>query len=286
MSCKAKILVTGAKGQLGRELQSVVGSGWCFTDVDELDICSKEAVEAYVTSNHIDTIVNCAAYTNVDRAEDEPQEAERINSDAVALLAEVARRHNIRLIHISTDYVFGGTHYNTPISEDAEPQPLGVYGTTKLMGERAVVGSGCRHVIIRTAWLYSPYGKNFVSTILRLATERDTIRVVSDQIGSPTYAHDLVLVIRDISEGRIAAEGLYHYANEGVVSWYEFARAIVNIAGLECKVEACTTVEYGAKAPRPAYSVLSKAKISSVLEDEIPQWRVSLERCIKRINEL
>jgi dTDP-4-dehydrorhamnose reductase len=286
MSCKAKILVTGAKGQLGRELQSVVGSGWCFTDVDELDICSKEAVEAYVTSNHIDTIVNCAAYTNVDRAEDEPHEAEHINSDAVALLAEVARRHNIRLIHISTDYVFGGTHYNTPISEDAEPQPLGVYGTTKLMGERAVVGSGCRHVIIRTAWLYSPYGKNFVSTILRLATERDTIRVVSDQIGSPTYAHDLALVIRDISEGRIAAEGLYHYTNEGVVSWYEFARAIVNIAGLECKVEACTTAEYGAKAPRPAYSVLSKAKISSVLEDEIPQWRVSLERCIKRINEL
>lgn len=286
MSCKAKILVTGAKGQLGRELQSIVGSGWCFTDVDELDICSKEAVEAYVTSNHIDTIVNCAAYTNVDRAEDEPQEAECINSDAVALLAEVARRHNIRLIHISTDYVFGGTHYDTPISEDAEPQPLGVYGTTKLMGERAVAGSGCRHVIIRTAWLYSPYGKNFVSTILRLATERDTIRVVSDQIGSPTYAHDLALVIRDISEGRIAAEGLYHYTNEGVVSWYEFARAIVNIAGLECKVEACTTAEYGAKAPRPAYSVLSKAKISSVLEDEIPQWRVSLERCIKRINEL
>ena len=286
MSCKAKILVTGAKGQLGRELQSVVGSGWCFTDVDELDICSKEAVEAYVTSNHIDTIVNCAAYTNVDRAEDEPQEAERINSDAVALLAEVARRHNIRLIHISTDYVYGGTHYNTPISEDAEPQPLGVYGTTKLMGERAVAKSGCRHVIIRTAWLYSPYGKNFVSTILRLATERDTIRVVSDQIGSPTYAHDLALVIRDISEGRIAAEGLYHYTNEGVVSWYEFARAIVNIAGLECKVEACTTAEYGAKAPRPAYSVLSKAKISSVLDDEIPQWQVSLERCIKRINEL
>ena len=286
MSCKAKILVTGAKGQLGRELQSIVGSGWCFTDVDELDICSKEAVEAYVTSNHIDTIVNCAAYTNVDRAEDEPQETERINSDAVALLADVARRHNIRLIHISTDYVFGGTHYDTPISEDAEPQPLGVYGTTKLMGERAVVGSGCRHVIIRTAWLYSPYGKNFVSTILRLATERDTIRVVSDQIGSPTYAHDLALVIRDISEGRIAAEGLYHYTNEGVISWYEFARAIVNIAGLECKVEACTTAEYGAKAPRPAYSVLSKAKISSVLEDEIPQWRVSLERCIKRINEL
>lgn len=286
MSCIAKILVTGAKGQLGRELQSIVGSGWCFTDVDELDICSKEAVEAYVTSNHIDTIVNCAAYTNVDRAEDEPQEAERINRDAVALLADVARRHNIRLIHISTDYVFGGTHYNTPISEDAEPQPLGVYGTTKLMGERAVAGSGCRHVIIRTAWLYSPYGKNFVSTILRLATERDTIRVVSDQIGSPTYAHDLALVIRDISEGRIAAEGLYHYTNEGVVSWYEFACAIVNIAGLECKVEACTTAEYGAKAPRPAYSVLSKAKISSVLDDEIPQWRVSLERCIKRINEL
>lgn len=286
MSCIAKILVTGAKGQLGRELQSIVGSGWCFTDVDELDICSKEAVEAYVTSNHIDTIVNCAAYTNVDRAEDEPQEAERINRDAVALLADVARRHNIRLIHISTDYVFGGTHYNTPISEDAEPKPLGVYGTTKLMGERAVAGSGCRHVIIRTAWLYSPYGKNFVSTILRLATERDTIRVVSDQIGSPTYAHDLALVIRDISEGRIAAEGLYHYTNEGVVSWYEFACAIVNIAGLECKVEACTTAEYGAKAPRPAYSVLSKAKISSVLDDEIPQWRVSLERCIKRINEL
>ena len=286
MSCKAKILVTGANGQLGRELQNIVGSGWCFTDVDELDICSKEAVEAYVTSNHIDTIVNCAAYTNVDRAEDEPQEAERINSDAVALLADVARRYNIRLIHISTDYVFGGTHYNTPISEDAKPQPLGVYGTTKLMGERAVTKSGCRHVIIRTAWLYSPYGKNFVSTILRLATERDTIRVVSDQIGSPTYAHDLALVIRDISEGRIAAEGLYHYTNEGVVSWYEFARAIVNIAGLECKVEACTTAEYGAKAPRPAYSVLSKAKISSVLEDEIPQWRVSLERCIKRITEL
>lgn len=282
MSIERKILVTGANGQLGRELQSLASAKWLFTDIDNLDICSEEAVSEFVVENNIGTIVNCAAYTNVDMAEQESEIAKCVNGDAVAVLAKVAKAVDARLIHISTDYLFGGEVFNTPINEDTEPAPLGVYGRTKLMGERAIISSGCRYIILRTAWLYSPYGKNFVKTIMRLCAERDEIRVVNDQIGSPTYAFDLARVIKTICEGRDVADGIYNYTNEGEVSWYDFARAIVEISGSECRVLPCTTAEYGAKAQRPAYSVLDKGKIRVALGEDIPEWRVSLEKCIKR----
>ena len=278
-----RILVTGANGQLGSELRCVASVDYIFTDVEELDICDEGAVAEYVERNQIDTIVNCAAYTNVDRAEEEPEVAERVNSEAVGVLARVAKRHNARLIHISTDYVFGGARFDAPISESAMPAPLGVYGRTKLMGERAIEESGCDYIIIRTSWLYSTYGKNFVKTILRLATERDMLRVVNDQIGSPTYAKDLAGVIKQICDRQEFKGGVYHYSNRGEISWCDFAQAIVEIGGAKCRVVPCTTAEYGAKAPRPAYSVLDTSKICERLGCDIPDWRVSLAECIKQM---
>ena len=279
-----KVLVTGANGQLGSELRVIASADYLFTDIAELDICSEEAVAEFVERNSVDVIVNCAAYTNVDRAEEEEDVAERVNSTAVAILARVAKRRGARLIHISTDYVFGGERFETPIVETAEPSPLGVYGRTKLLGERAIEESGCKYAIIRTSWLYSTYGKNFVKTILHLASERDELRVVSDQIGSPTYARGLAEVIVRICEREEFDSGLYHYSNRGEISWYDFARAIVEIGGAECRVVPCTTAEYGAKAPRPAYSVLDTSKICNALRCEIPDWRVSLEECINKMS--
>lgn len=281
-----RILVTGAKGQLGQELREVASAEWLFTDVEELDICSKAAVRDYVLDNGVGTIVNCAAYTNVDRAEEEPEVAKRVNGDAVAMLAEVARECGVKVIHISTDYLFGGETFTEPIDEDTEPKPLGVYGRTKLMGERAIIESGCSYVILRTAWLYSTYGANFVKTIMRLSAEREELRVVNDQIGTPTYARDLALVIRDICDSGVEVEGIYNYTNEGAISWYDFACAIVEIAGHNCRVVPCTTAEYGANAARPAYSVLDKQKIRGVIHRDIPAWRASLEECIKRMAQL
>lgn len=278
-----RILVTGANGQLGSELRCVASVDYIFTDIEELDICDEGAVAEYVERNQIDTIVNCAAYTNVDRAEEEPEVAERVNSVAVGVLARVAKRHNARLIHISTDYVFGGARFDAPISESAMPAPLGVYGRTKLMGERAIEESGCDYIIIRTSWLYSTYGKNFVKTILRLATERDMLRVVNDQIGSPTYAKDLAGVIKQICDRQDFEGGVYHYSNRGEISWCDFAQAIVEIGGAKCRVVPCTTAEYGAKAPRPPYSVLDTSKICERLGCDIPDWRVSLAECIKQM---
>jgi dTDP-4-dehydrorhamnose reductase len=278
-----RVLVTGANGQLGSELRRVASADYLFTDIEELDICSLKAVAEYVERNGIDTIVNCAAYTNVDRAEEDRATAERVNTAAVAILAEVARRNDARLIHISTDYVFGGEVFDAPIKESETPAPLGVYGETKYEGERAIRESGCDYVIIRTSWLYSAYGNNFVKTIMRLASERDVLRVVNDQIGSPTYAKDLAEVIVQICGREKFESGIYHYSNSGEISWCDFARAIVDICGAECRVEACTTVEYGAKAPRPAYSVLDTAKIRGALGCEIPEWRESLEKCINRM---
>lgn len=280
-----RILVTGAKGQLGQELREVASAEWLFTDVEELDICSKAAVRDYVLDNGVGTIVNCAAYTNVDRAEEEPEVAKRINGDAVAMLAEVARECGVKVIHISTDYLFG-EGYTEPICEECKPTPRSVYGRTKLMGERAIIESGCSYVILRTAWLYSTYGANFVKTIMRLSAEREELRVVNDQIGTPTYARDLALVIRDICDSGVEVEGIYNYTNEGAISWYDFACAIVEIAGHNCWVVPCTTAEYGAKAARPAYSVLDKQKIRGVIHRDIPAWRASLEECIKRMAQL
>lgn len=278
-----RILVTGANGQLGSELRCVASVDYIFTDIEELDICDEGAVAEYVERNQIDTIVNCAAYTNVDRAEDEPEVAHCVNSEAVGVLARVARSYNARLIHISTDYIFGGARCDRPINESAKPEPLGVYGRTKLMGERAIEESGCDYTIIRTSWLYSTYGKNFVKTILRLATERDMLRVVNDQIGSPTYARDLAGVIKQICDRQDFEGGVYHYSNRGEISWCDFAQAIVEIGGAKCRVVPCTTAEYGAKAPRPAYSVLDTSKICERLGCDIPDWRVSLAECIKQM---
>ena len=278
-----RVLVTGANGQLGSELRLVASADYIFTDIEELDICSEERVAEFVERNKIDTIINCAAYTNVECAEQEPEVAERVNTTAVAILAKVAKRHNARLIHVSTDYVFGGEEFNIPIAENAMPAPLGVYGRTKLLGERAIEESGCSYVIIRTSWLYSTYGKNFVKTILRLASEREELRVVSDQIGSPTYARDLAKVIAQICDSVTFEDGIYHYSNRGAISWYDFARAIVEIGGAKCRVSPCTTAEYGAKAPRPAYSVLDTSKICKALGCDIPQWRDSLAECIKKM---
>lgn len=278
-----RVLVTGANGQLGSELGGIASADYLFTDIAELDITNEDAVIAFVERNEIDTIINCAAYTNVDRAEMEPAVAECVNTTAVALLARVARRYKARLIHISTDYVFGGERFSAPIAESAAPAPLGVYGRTKLLGERLIEESGCDYIIIRTSWLYSTYGKNFVKTILRLAAERDELRVVNDQIGSPTYARDLARVIVQICEQKGFESGIYHYSNRGEISWCDFARAIMEISGAECRVVPCTTAEYGAKAPRPAYSVLDTSKIRACLGCEISDWRVSLAECINQM---
>ena len=278
-----RVLVTGANGQLGSELRDIASADYLFTDIEELDISNEGAVTEIVERNGIDTIINCAAYTNVDRAEEEPAVAESVNTTAVAVLARVAKRHNARLIHISTDYVFGGDSFDTPIKESATPAPLGVYGRTKFAGEMAIVESGCDYIIIRTSWLYSTYGKNFVKTILRLAVERDELRVVNDQIGSPTYAKDLARVIVQICDREGFESGVYHYSNRGEISWCDFARAIIEVGGAECRVVPCTTAEYGAKAPRPAYSVLDTSKIRSCLGCEISDWRVALTECINQM---
>ena len=277
------VLVTGANGQLGSELRLLATGDYLFTDIAELDITDEGAVAEFVERNAIDTIINCAAYTNVERAEEESDAAERVNTTAVAILARVAKRYNARLIHISTDYVFGGERFNVPIKESATPAPLGVYGSTKLMGERAILESGCSYVIIRTSWLYSCYGNNFVKTILRLASEREELRVVNDQIGSPTYARDLARVVAHVCENEVLDDGIYHYSNRGAISWYDFARAIVEIGGVECRIRSCTTAEYGAKAPRPVYSVLDTSKICRALGCDVPEWRVSLAECIKKM---
>lgn len=278
-----RALVTGANGQLGSELRLVASEDYLFTDIAELDICSEAAVAEYVERNCIDTIINCAAYTNVDRAEEECSVAHRVNAAAVAILANVAKRYNARLIHISTDYIFGGKTFTTPIKESETPSPMGVYGRSKLLGEEAIEESGCDYVIIRTSWLYSTYGNNFVKTILRLARERGELRVVSDQIGSPTYARDLARVMVQICEGEGLSKGIYHFSNRGAISWYDFARAIVEISGVECRIVPCTTAEYGAKAARPAYSVLDTSKISSSLGCEIPEWCSSLRECMNKM---
>lgn len=278
----ANILVTGANGQLGSELRKIGFSALdevFYTDVAELDITDYAAVEKFVKDNEIDTIINCAAYTAVDKAEEEPELAAKINTEAVSNLARAAAKEGCLLIHISTDYVFDGTG-TKPYSEKDKPCPVSVYGRTKLAGEEAILKSRCFHIIIRTAWLYSSFGNNFVKTILRLAAERPEINVVSDQIGSPTYAGDLAAAIVAImdSEERIEHEGIYHYSNEGVCSWYDFAAEIVRLSGKECRVKPVTTADYPTKTQRPAYSVLDKSKIKKTFGIEIPEWKDALAK--------
>ena len=288
MQSKHKILVTGANGQLGREMRRLGEASpntYIFTDLDELDIANDVAVEEFVANEKIDVIVNCAAYTNVERAEQEPLLAEQINAYAVGNLARAAAKHNATLFHISTDYVFG-SEGNTPRTENMPTNPLGVYGHSKLQGEKAIAESGCKAIIIRTAWLYSEFGNNFLKTMLRLTSEREHINVVFDQVGTPTYAGDLALAIFSIIEGDMFTDkyGIYHFSNEGVCSWYDFAVEIARAVGnTECQITPCRSKDFPTKATRPSYSVLDKDKIKRTFGIEIPQWRESMFYCLKRL---
>ena len=280
------ILITGANGQLGNEMR-VLSAGhpthtYFFTDVEELDICNAEGVEHFVKDNHIDIIVNCAAYTAVDKAEDNAELCDKLNHVAPSYLADAAEACGAGLIQISTDYVFDGTAY-MPYTEEAPTCPNSVYGRTKLAGEQEVMSRCTRAMIIRTAWLYSTFGNNFVKTMLRLGRERESLGVVFDQIGTPTYAADLAYTIFEAIEQGIRP-GIYHFSNEGVCSWYDFTLAIHRLAGITtCKVSPLHTDEYPAKAPRPHYSVLDKTKLKQTYGIEIPHWEESLARCVKQL---
>lgn len=285
-----RILITGANGQLGSEMRrlgEVSPNTYIYTDVAELDITNGDAVAAFVKENAVDIIVNCAAYTNVDKAESDEPTAELINATAVENLAKAIKAVNGTLFHISTDYVFGNEG-NTPRTEDMPLNPLGVYGRTKLRGEQAVAAVGCKAIIIRTAWLYSEFGNNFLKTMLRLTAEREQLNVVFDQVGTPTYAGDLALAIFSIIEGDVyeGNEGVYHFSNEGVCSWYDFATEIAIAAGnTACKVQPCHSSEFPSPVTRPAFSVLDKSKIKNTFGIEIPHWRDSMLYCIKRLKQ-
>ncbi len=293
------ILVTGANGQLGNEIRILTGDSrhnYIYTDVVEaegnrttlLDITNAEDVKAMVANHNIDVIVNCAAYTNVDAAEDNVALAQKLNSEAPAILANAMAEKGGLLVHISTDYVFGGDPYNTPCREDQKGTPTGVYGATKLRGEQRITASGCKYLIIRTAWLYSEFGKNFVKTMLNLTSTKPQLKVVFDQTGTPTYAYDLAKAIVEIVESKKyeGNEGIYHYSNEGVCSWYDFTKMIAEMAGhTECDIQPCHSSEFPSKVVRPSYSVLDKSKIKAVFGLTIPYWTDSLRICIQNIKQ-
>ena len=307
------ILVTGANGQLGNEMRIIAkGSkdNYIFTDVvdaseesvamlrklagevvktntDHLDITNLDAIREIVKREKVEAIVNCAAYTNVDAAEDNYDLAELLNSKAVENLAIVMREVGGLLVHISTDYVFGGELWNTPYREDHKPSPTGVYGLTKLHGEQAIERVGCKHIIIRTAWLYSEYGKNFVKTILKLTAERPTLKVVFDQVGTPTYAGDLAEAIITIlchsERSEESLYGIYNFSNEGVCSWYDFAKMIAEYTNhTACDIQPCLSDELLSKAHRPAYSSLDKTKIKAVFRLKVSHWSDSLKKCLSQ----
>ncbi len=280
------ILVTGANGQLGNEMQVLARENlqhtYFFTDVQELDICDEQAVYAYVSEHKIDIIVNCAAYTAVDKAEDNAELCDKLNNIAPGYLARAAQANGAAMIQVSTDYVFDGTAH-IPYTEEEPTCPASVYGSTKLAGEQNVMDHCEKAMVIRTAWLYSIYGNNFVKTMIRLGQERDSLGVIFDQIGTPTYANDLAQAIfAAINKGVV--RGIYHFSDEGVCSWYDFTVAIHRLAGIaSCKVKPLHTADYPAKAPRPHYSVLDKTKIKDTFGIEIPHWEESLKRCINQL---
>ncbi len=282
------ILVTGANGQLGNEMRRVAEKGndrYLFTDVAELDITDYGAISNIVSSESVDVIVNCAAYTNVDKAEDDYELANLLNNRAVGYLAMAAKVSGATLIHISTDYVFDGTAH-VPYTEQEPTAPIGVYGKTKLAGERSVIESGCNYIIIRTSWLYSQWGGNFVKTMQRLTAERESLNVIFDQIGTPTYAGDLADAIGDIiSTKQLDRSGVYHFSNEGVCSWYDFANLIAQKSGNTCDILPIHSSEFPAKVTRPHYSVLDKSKFKSTFGVRIPYWIESLDKCINELNE-
>lgn len=280
------ILITGANGQLGNEMRVVSAEQeqltYHFTDVAELDICDIEAIERYVVDHAIDCIVNCAAYTNVNKAEEDTELCDKLNHLAPANLARVAAKHQIGLIHVSTDYVFNGEHY-VPYKEDEPTCPNSVYGATKLAGEQAILSIHPEAVVIRTAWLYSTFGNNFVKTMLRLGSEREELGVVFDQIGTPTYARDLACTIQHIMVKGIVP-GIYHYSNEGVCSWYDFTKMIFALGGITtCQLKPLHTDEYPTPAARPHYSVLDKTKIKQTYGIDVPYWVDSLRECISSV---
>ena len=280
------ILVTGCKGQLGTELQKLSGAEhhWFFTDIDTLDICDKAAVETCFLTNQIEVCINCAAYTAVDKAEDEPQLATLVNTFAPKVLADACQQHNALLLHVSTDYVFGGDA-TAPYKVDDPINPQSVYGSTKADGERVIRESGCNYMIVRTAWLYSSVGKNFVKTMLMLGDTKDEINVVADQKGCPTWAHDLAVALIALlnKNGKNEVHETFHFTNEGQITWYDFAKAIMEIGEKPCKVNPITTDQYPTKAKRPAYSVLDLSKIKEYAGIEIPNWRESLVKCMEEL---
>ena len=280
-----KILVTGANGQLGRSMRKISGDyphhTFLFTDVPEIDITDKRQFGDFARQNAVQAIVNCAAYTAVDKAETERELAEKINCQGTKVLGETAKELNIPLVHISTDYVFCGEGCH-PLKETDPTAPTGVYGSTKLDGEKALESVGCDVAIIRTAWLYSEFGGNFVKTMLRVATERDTLNVVYDQVGSPTYATDLARALMKVLDNGIKGLNIYHFSNEGAVSWYDFAKAIFEESNINIIVNPIESDKYPSPVKRPSYSVLSKDKIKSIGVD-VPYWRDSLKICLKAL---
>ena len=291
------ILVTGANGQLGNEIRIVAKNScdkYIYTDVVEvegvettiLDITSLDAIRKIVSENEVNCIINCAAYTNVDKAETDEALCELLNAKAVENLALAMKDVDGLLIHVSTDYVFGGDLYNTPCKEDQQGTPTGVYGKTKLQGEKNILTSGCKHVIIRTAWLYSEFGKNFVKTMLNLTSIKPQLKVVFDQVGTPTYAYDLATAIYEIINERKfeGNNGVYHYSNEGVCSWYDFTKVIAKYAGnINCDIQPCHSEEFPSPVKRPAYSVLDKTKIKQVFGVKVPYWTDSLKVCLENL---
>jgi len=300
------ILVTGANGQLGNEMRIIskqTNDNYTFTDVVEvegvettlLDITDADTIRKIVKEKDIRCIVNCAAYTNVDKAETDEALCRKLNADAPKLLAEAMKEVNGLLVQISTDYVFGGDPYNTPCREDQKGTPTGVYGKTKLEGERNIEAVGCDYVIIRTAWLYSEFGKNFVKTMLNLTATKPKLNVVFDQAGTPTYAYDLAMVIKTVLadyenenlENGYCKAGVYHFSNEGVCSWFDFTKKIAELAGnKDCDIQPCHSDEFPSPVKRPAYSVLDKTKIKQVFGVMVPYWTDSLKRCMANMKAL
>lgn len=290
------ILVTGANGQLGNEIQIVSRKStnhYIFTDVCEgyqnLDITNLEAVRKAVKENDVNCIINCAAWTNVDKAETAGDIVEILNAVAPENLAKAMKEVGGLLVHVSTDYVFGGDPYNTPCKEDMKGTPTGVYGLTKLHGEEKIQAVGCDHIILRTAWLYSEFGNNFVKTMLNLTATKPQLKVVFDQTGTPTYAGDLADAIFNIVENKKfeGHSGVYHFSNEGVCSWYDFTIKIAQIAGhTACNIQPCHSDEFPSPVKRPAYSVLDKTKIKETFGIQIPYWEDSLKKCMANMNEV
>jgi len=284
------ILLTGANGQLGNEFKKISknfpDTRFLFTDIDELNITNEKALAGFFSDKRFDVLINCAAYTAVDKAEDEPERADLINRQAVKNLALICKEKNIRLIHFSTDFVFDGQK-NTPYTETDRPAPVSVYGKTKLAGELEIINICTDYLIIRTSWLYSAFGNNFVKTILNKAETTGRLRVVYDQIGNPTHAYDLAIAVMIIIfHENYRKSGVYHFSGEGAVSWFDFACTIVELAGIACETEAVRSHEFVSKAVRPPYSVLDKTKIKNDFGIKIPWWQSSLKNCLKEMNIL